>query len=90
MAREVVKIIRARVPITGLYHLASPRISKYDLLVLANQVFKSGIEIQKDDSKKADKSLNCDKYGSMMKYTKPSWQDMLTELAQDNELYGRL
>jgi dTDP-4-dehydrorhamnose reductase len=80
-AREVVKIIQKFPDLAGLYHVSSEKISKYDLLMMANQIFKANVEIQKDPSKKSDKSLNCDRYIRETRFIKPSWPEMLKELA---------
>lgn len=89
-SREVVRIIQKFPNLSGLYQVSSEKISKYDLLVIANKVFKANVEIKNDASKKSDKSLNCDLYIKATQFTKPRWQDMLTELAEDTAHYEKV
>lgn len=90
LAREVVRILKEFPDLSGLYQISSERISKYDLLVLADQIFKNQTEITKESGKHSDKSLNCDKYASVTKFKKPQWAPMLQALAQDPFLYERV
>jgi len=56
---ELVKFIDYTIKneIKGLFHLASEKISKYDLLILINQVFRKGIFIVPDDTVVCNRSL---------------------------------
>lgn len=87
IAQEVVRLIQNYPLLSGVFQVSSEKISKYELLLLANQIFDTKAEIQKDPSKKSDKSLNCDKYITMTKFIKPRWEDMLKEVAQDSVDY---
>lgn len=89
LAEEVTHLIKNFPELRGLYHISTEKISKYDLLVQLNQVFKNQTEITKDSSRKSDKSLACDKYMAKTKFTKPSWKQMLPEIYNENDFYER-
>ncbi len=83
VAQEVIRLIKNYPNLCGLYHIASNRISKYELLTLANRIFQNQTEIIKDATKHSDKSLNCDKYVQATKFQKPDWEQMLQSLSED-------
>ncbi len=87
VANEVIRIIRNYPQISGLYQLASEKISKFDLLMLANQIYNNQSVIVDDKSKKSDKSLNCEKYIKKTNFKKPNWPEMLLALKTESELY---
>ncbi len=90
LAQEVVRIIKSYPTLSGRYQIACEKISKFELLSLVNKIFDNRTEIIKNSSKKADKSLNCDKYISMTKFVKPEWEVMLTEMRNDQFRYERV
>ncbi len=68
----------------GLYQLAPEKpISKYDLLCIAKKAFGSSVQIVTDDSFISNKSLNGSKLKNEIGFEVPSWNTMMTELAQD-------
>ncbi len=83
LAHEVLRIIKEHPDLFGLYHIASEKISKFELLQLANQIFDNQTLIADDKSTKSDKSLCCDKYIQKTNFIKPSWTSMLLDLKND-------
>lgn len=90
VAREVARIINQFPELSGLYQISSERISKFDLLSIANELFQVNVDIKKDSSKKSDKSLNCDRYIKATNFKKPRWEDLLKELSEDTEYYEKV
>ncbi len=83
LAREVVRLIKKFPALTGLYHISSEKISKYELLNLLNVAFDNNVKINSDSSKISDKSLNCEKYTIATGFERPSWRSMIQELISD-------
>jgi dTDP-4-dehydrorhamnose reductase len=68
--------------LSGVWHVASEPISKFDLLKLFQE--KLGWEgvIKPNDEFVCDRSLNADRFNQATGYTPPSWEAMIGELAQ--------
>ena len=64
--------------LNGLVHLFSKKISKYDLLNIAKDVYQKKIKINLDDSIVSDITLNTSR--SDINYSVPTHSEMLTEL----------
>ena len=63
---------------TGLVHLFSKKISKYDLLNVMKKVYRKNIKINSDKDIRLDRSLNTER--SDMNYVTPDHHKMLEEL----------
>ncbi|MDX1810288.1 MAG: NAD(P)-dependent oxidoreductase, partial [Sulfurospirillaceae bacterium] len=78
---EIVNIISNYVienhNLSGLYHVSSDSISKYDLLNIMKKVYKKDIKINADDNFTLDRSLNSDKFKKITGYKAPDWNTML-------------
>ena len=81
LAQIIEKIILEHPTLTGLWHVSSDPITKYQLLNIINQAFNLGITIEKDDSFVCDRSLNSQKWRSLTGYSPPTWEDMINSLA---------
>jgi dTDP-4-dehydrorhamnose reductase len=68
---------------SGLYHIASDPISKYDLLMLLKRKMRLPVEIIPDADLESDLSLDSEKFRSETSYDPPSWDAMVDELAQN-------
>lgn len=76
---------------SGIYHVASEPITKFDLLTLINSYLKEKdkIIIEPVDGEIINRSLNCNKLKIALNYTTPSWNDMLNEIfIKDKTKYG--
>ena len=73
--------------ISGIHHVSSEPISKYDLLLRLREVFGLRIEIDPYESYHCDRSLDSSKFRSLTGFVPPTWDHMLEELAKDNESY---
>ena len=83
LARIIEKIMTGYPRASGLYHVSSEPISKYDLLMLIKRKMHLETEIIPDGELKCDRSLDSTKFRSEFKYNPPSWDVMIDELAQD-------
>jgi dTDP-4-dehydrorhamnose reductase len=82
MARIIGDIIETHPALTGLYHVASAPISKFDLLSMLNDAFECGTEIVPNDSVVCDRSLDALRFNAATGFQPPSWQEMISEMAR--------
>lgn len=77
LARVVRDVVLPRADLSGLYHVASSPIAKYDLLKLVAQVYGKAIEIVPDDAVLIDRSLNADRFKEASGYVAPPWPELV-------------
>ncbi|MFZ5877790.1 MAG: dTDP-4-dehydrorhamnose reductase family protein [Chloroflexota bacterium] len=75
--------------LSGLYHVSSEPISKYDLLHIVREEFGKNIEIAPDDEFDCDRSLDSTRFRQATGYEPPSWQEMIAEMASDSAFYDQ-
>jgi dTDP-4-dehydrorhamnose reductase len=69
--------------LSGLWHVASAPINKYNLLsLLSEKMGRKDIKIKPDDTFICDRSLSGERFTKITGYRAPSWDEMLNELAQ--------
>lgn len=87
LARVVGDIIERYPDLSGVYHIASQPISKYDLLVRIRDAMALAIEIEPYDDPPCDRSLDASRFVAATGYQIPSWDEMIAELAADTTPY---
>lgn len=87
LAQVLRDLIDSSQQISGIHHVSSEPISKYDLLLRLREVFGLRIEIDPYESYHCDRSLDSSKFRSLTGFVPPTWDHMLEELAKDNESY---
>ncbi|MDR3539788.1 MAG: SDR family oxidoreductase [Desulfosporosinus sp.] len=68
---------------TGLYHVSSNPISKYELLKLINVQYGKKIEIEPEDSFRLDRSLDSSIFRSLTGYNPPEWTELVRRMYSD-------
>jgi dTDP-4-dehydrorhamnose reductase len=81
MARILDRIVTAHPAASGLWHVASEPISKYELLLLLKRYYRLGTEVEKDEAFVCDRSLDSSRFRSEFRYAPPAWEQMIAELA---------
>lgn len=82
MARAIEHLLLREPGLSGLFHLASAPISKYDLLAgLGERLGRRDVTLQPDDAFACDRSLDASALLSRTTYRVPPWSAMLDELA---------
>lgn len=76
--------------LTGLYHVSSEPISKYDLLHLVNEAFGRKINILPDEKFFLDRSLDSTRFQQVIGYHPPSWHEMIREMAETSAFYDKI
>lgn len=89
MARVVRKVLTERPRMSGVWHVASKPISKYDLLMLVNERMGLRTEIEEEALPRVDRSLDGRRFGSETGYSPPSWEAMVGEMALESHQYER-
>lgn len=87
MAEIVETLVREHPGVSGLYHVTSEPIAKYDLLTLANEAFGARVEIEPDDDVVLDRSMRSDRFRERIGWTPPTWAEMIAEMAADETPY---
>ncbi|TNF91514.1 MAG: SDR family oxidoreductase [Gammaproteobacteria bacterium] len=83
MAKIIEHVVLNKPDMSGVWHVASSPISKYELLrTLSSLLSRDDIEIVKDEDFICDRSLNADRFNNTAEYSPPSWDHMMKELAQ--------
>lgn len=77
LAQLIRDVIIPRADLSGLYHVASKPISKYDLLCMVAEIYGKDIQIIPDDSLIIDRSLNADRFREATDYVAPEWPELI-------------
>ena len=83
LSRIIEMIVTQYPAASGVYHVSSDPISKYDLLMMIKKGLKLSVKIVADDSFKCDRSLDSGKFRREFRYNPPAWEEMVDELCQD-------
>lgn len=87
LAQIIANMIERYPQVSGIYHVSSDPINKYDLLVLIRDAFGVPIEIEPYPDVKIDRSLNSKRFWSMVDFTPPTWSMMIQAMADDSTPY---
>lgn len=80
LARVVRDVVLPRSELSGLYHVASAPVAKYDLLKLIADVYGKKIEIIPDDALVIDRSLNEERFKDATGYVAPPWPELVKRM----------
>lgn len=89
VARITLEIIKCHPGLSGLYHLASKKISKHDILTRINTVYGKNLDIVRDGNLKIDRSLNADRLKAAIGYEPRSWDELVTEMKDFKDEHER-
>jgi len=88
MVNIVGGLISTHPQLTGVYHVSSDPISKFDLLNLLNMYFGTGTEITRFEDYVIDRSLDSTLFRDATGYVPQSWDRMIELMAADPTPYG--
>ncbi|MCB0363104.1 MAG: SDR family oxidoreductase, partial [Bdellovibrionales bacterium] len=90
MVKVVEDIILNHPELFGVYQLASPKISKYELLNLINEALQLNVSIQSDSQYQSDKSLDGSRLAKIVQSAdKITWEDMIVDLIKEDKRYKK-
>ena len=87
MAELIGALLERRPALSGLYQVAAPPISKFDLLSLARTAYNLAIDIEADDSVVIRRDLDGSRFRRATGISVPSWEHMMLGLARDPTPY---
>jgi dTDP-4-dehydrorhamnose reductase len=89
LARVVRDFVLTNSTLSGVYHVASEPISKFDLLVQIAAVYGKKIEIERECDFVLDRSLNSLRFTQATGYVPPSWPALIARMHDffTSELY---
>lgn len=87
LARVIQSVMETRPQLTGVYHVSSDPINKYDLLCLLRDCFSLSAEISPVEEPKIDRSLDSARFRKEINYFPPTWPEMIKEMTEDRTVY---
>jgi dTDP-4-dehydrorhamnose reductase len=82
LARVIDSCILPDRNMSGLYHVSSEPISKFELLQLLKQHYGTAVVIERDDHYAIDRTLNSQRFRRRTGFRPDSWESMIAEMAQ--------
>ncbi len=79
-------IIEKQPDLSGVWHISSDPINKFDLLNLIKEAYQVNIGIEPFDDFAIDRSLNSDKFREATGFAPQSWENMIEQMAADSRL----
>lgn len=83
MARIISEYVIPNSGLSGLYHVSSESISKYDLLKLVAVKYGKEIEIEPDDEFCVDRTLDSAMFRNVTGYISPPWTELVDKMYRD-------
>ena len=87
LSEVIAQIIDRHALLSGLYHVSSEPISKYQLLCLVRDAFHIPIVIERFPEPSIDRSLDFCQFRTMTGYVPTPWPDMVMAMAADGTQY---
>lgn len=82
LAHILLEYVIPKPELTGVYHVSSDPISKYDLLSLVAKRYAKQIKIEPYDKLHQDRSLDSSVFRRITGYTPPSWPELVDKMYQ--------
>ena len=89
MAGIIADIIEQRPELSGVYHVSSEPLSKYDLLCLLRHAFEADIEIEPYAHVRENRSLDGSRFRAETGFRPVPWPEMILQMAHDNTPYNQ-
>jgi dTDP-4-dehydrorhamnose reductase len=89
LANIIATIITDYRELSGVWHVASEPITKFDLLTLVKQTYGLAVEIEPDESFFCDRSLNGRRFRETTGIHSPGWSEMIEKMFRDPTPYDR-
>lgn len=89
LAQIIAEVVEHQPHLTGVYHVSSEPISKYDLLCRLREAFHADIEVKPDAEVNIDRSLDSPRFRAATGWTPPTWAEMIRNLAADPTPYDQ-
>jgi dTDP-4-dehydrorhamnose reductase len=91
LSRIIQKYVIPFPKLSGVYHVSSDPISKYEILMMIKKAFrKNDVIIMPDQGLACDRSLDSTLFRQATGYQPPSWPEMIEEMASHAAFYNQL
>lgn len=80
-------LIQKHPKLSGLFHIGSEKLSKYELLLLMKEAFRTNIDIVPDHKFICKRDLIDTKFKEATGFQSPTWKDMMANIAKDPTPY---
>lgn len=87
LAQIIADVIERHPDLSGLYHVSSEPISKYELLCLLHDAYRVSTEIEPFSDVRIDRSLDSSRFRTATGFTPLPWPDMVRAMATDPTPY---
>ena len=87
LARLLADVVERHPALDGVYHVASPPITKYDLLGKLNHAYGAAIDIAPAEDVQIDRTLDGSLFVKATGLSVPGWDGMIAEMASDPTPY---
>lgn len=87
LARIIVEVLEQYPHLTGLYHVSSDPINKYQLLCLLRDAYRVPIEIEPFPDVDIDRSLDSSRFRTVTKFIPLPWPEMIRAMTEDPAPY---
>ncbi len=87
MAEIIADLIERHPMLSGLYHVSSESINKYELLRLMLDAYRVEVEIEPDADFRIDRSLDSKRFREATGFKSPTWPEMIKKMADDPTPY---
>ena len=77
--------VLSRPDLSGIYHVASPAISKFDLLALVAERYSKDIKLIPNDEIVIDRSLSGERFAKATGFTSPQWPQLIDAMYVDSK-----
>lgn len=87
LASLICKKVLPNTNLSGVYHVSSSPISKYNLLKLIASEYGKAIEIVPNEDVVIDRSLNSERFSKAVQWVAPNWESLIKEMHTDKVQY---
>jgi len=88
LAELVGDLLEKHPALSGLYHVSSETVSKYELLLLMKEAYKLDVEIEPEAGFEMKRDLDGRRFEKAAGFSCPPWKVMMAEMAADTTPYG--
>jgi dTDP-4-dehydrorhamnose reductase len=83
LAEIIADILEQKPALTGLWHISSEPITKYELLLLLRKAYGKAVEIEPCPEVQIDRSLVSDRFRATLGFRPAAWEQMVERMAAD-------
>ncbi len=83
----IANLIVNQAEMSGLFHIASDPINKFELVSLINKYYQADIDVVPDGEFKIDRSLDATRFNQLTGFSPLPWDEMIMRMASDETPY---